>query len=140
MSLDRGIKIYAAVLASICFGILLAWLLTLDFRLGEIDDMLERDPLISSYPYPFRAMRIRDTTAIISSPRSSTMSAIKFIGLIKPSLKNLSDQDPKLIAAQKELAAVQSKVRKLVVDREDIDRVEWRIDKEWFAEKGIWLD
>ncbi|MET0062996.1 MAG: hypothetical protein AB2603_20225 [Candidatus Thiodiazotropha endolucinida] len=140
MSLDRGTKIYAAVLASICFGILLAWLLTLDFRLGEIDDMLERDPLISSYPYPFRAMQISGTTAIISSPRSNTMPAVRFIGLIKPSLKNLSDQDPKLIREQKELAAVQSKVRKLVLDREDIDRVEWRIDKEWFAEKGIWLD
>ncbi|MES9926161.1 MAG: hypothetical protein ABW152_18955 [Candidatus Thiodiazotropha endolucinida] len=140
MSLDRGTKIYAAVLASICFGILLAWLMTLDFRLGEIDDMLEQDPLISSYPYPFRAMRISGTTAIISSPRSSTMPAVKFIGLIKPSLKNLSDQDPKLIREQKALAAVQSKVRKLVLNREDIDRVEWRIDKEWFAEKGIWLD
>ncbi|MBT3013924.1 MAG: hypothetical protein KME41_19485 [Candidatus Thiodiazotropha sp. (ex Lucina pensylvanica)] len=140
MSLDRGTKIYAAVLTSICSGILLAWLLTLDFRLGVIDDMLERDPLISSYPYPFRAMRISGTTAIISSPRSSAIPAVRFIGLIKPSLKNLSDQDPKLIAAQKQLAAVQSKVRKLVLDREDIDRVEWRIDKEWFAEKGIWLD
>ncbi|MBT3056919.1 MAG: hypothetical protein KME69_18770 [Candidatus Thiodiazotropha sp. (ex Codakia orbicularis)] len=140
MSLDRGTKIYAAVLTSICFGILLTWLLTLDFRLGEIDDMLQRDPLISSYPYPFRAMQIRGTTAIISSPRSSTMPAVRFIGLIKPSLKNLSDQDPKLIAAQKELAAVQSKVRKLVLDWEDIDRIDWRIDKEWFAEKGIWLD
>ncbi|MES9813776.1 MAG: hypothetical protein ABW159_13055 [Candidatus Thiodiazotropha sp.] len=140
MSLDRGTKIYAAVLASICLGILLAWLLTLDFRLGEIDDMLQRDPLISSYPYPFRAMRIRGTTAIISSPRSGAMPAVRFIGLIKPSLKNLSDQDPMLIAAQKELAAAQSKVRKLILDRKDIDRVDWRIDKEWFAAKGIWLD
>jgi Cu/Ag efflux protein CusF len=67
------------------------------------------------------------------------MPAVKFIALIKPRLKNVSEQDTKMISAQKELAAIQSKVRKLVLSREDIDKVNWRIDKEWYAEKGIWL-
>jgi hypothetical protein len=119
---------------------LIAWLLTLDRRVGEIDDMLQQDPQIASYPYPFRALEIKGKTAVMSTPRSSTMPAVKFIGLINPQLKNLSEQDPKMISAQKELAAVQSKVRKLVSGRDDIDSVNWRIDKEWYAEKGIWLE
>jgi hypothetical protein len=139
MSLDRGTKIYAAILAGICLSIFIAWLLTLDFRIGEIDTMLQQDPAIAAYPYPFRAFEIKGKTAVISSPRSNAMPAVKFIGLIKPSLKNVSEQDPKMISAQKELGSVQSKVRKLVLSREDIDRVDWRIDKEWYAERGIWL-
>jgi hypothetical protein len=140
MSLDRGTKIYAAVLAGLCLSILIAWLLTLDFRLGEIDEMLQQDQQIASYPYPFRALEIRGNTAILSTPRSTTVPAVKFLALINPGLKNLSEQDPKVISAQKELASVQSKVRKLVSSRDDIDRVDWRIDKEWYAEKGIWVE
>jgi hypothetical protein len=139
MSLDRGTKIYAAILAGICLSIIIAWLLTLDFRIGEIDTLLQRDPQIAAYPYPFRALEIKGKTAVISSPRSSTMPAIEFIALIKPGLKNVSEQDTKMISAQKELAAIQSKVRKLVLSREDIDRVNWRIDREWYAERGVWL-
>jgi hypothetical protein len=140
MSLDRGTKIYAGILAGICLSIIIAWLLTLDFRVGEIDTMLQQDPQIASYPYPFRALEIKGKTAVISSPRSSAMPAVKFIGLIKPGFKNVSEQDPKMISAQKELASIQSKVRKLVLSREDIDSVKWRIDKEWYAERGVWLE
>lgn len=140
MSLDRGTKIYAAVLAGICLSILIAWLLTLDSRLGEIDDMLRQNQQIASYPYPFRALEIKGKTAVLSTPRSTAMPALRFIGLIKPELKNLSEQDPRIVSAQKDLAAIQSKVRELVSSRDDIDRVEWRIDKEWYADKGIWVD
>ncbi|MGD9168525.1 MAG: hypothetical protein PVI97_00510, partial [Candidatus Thiodiazotropha sp.] len=94
MSLDRGTKIYAGILAGICISMLIVWLLTLDFRLGEIDAMLQQDPQIASYPYPFRALEINGKTAVVSSPRSSAMPAVRFIGLIKPGLKNLSEQDP----------------------------------------------
>jgi hypothetical protein len=119
---------------------LIAWLLSLDLRLGEIDNMLQQDQQIASYPYTFRALEIKGKTAIISTPRSTSLPAVTFIGLINPGLKNLSEQDPKVISAQKELASVQSKVRKLVSSRDDIDRVDWRIDKEWYAKKGVWVD
>ncbi|MEW8505238.1 MAG: hypothetical protein AB2598_00915 [Candidatus Thiodiazotropha sp.] len=139
MSLDRGTKIYAAVLTAICLGTLFAWLMSLDFRLEEIDELIRQDAQISSYPYPFRVLDIEGTTAVLSTPRSNAMPAVRFLGLIKPGLKYLDEQDPKLIAAQKELATIQSKVGKLVLRRNDIERVSWRLDKEWFAEKGIWL-
>ncbi|MCU7875092.1 MAG: hypothetical protein KZQ91_20345 [Candidatus Thiodiazotropha sp. (ex Lucinoma borealis)] len=140
MSLDRGTKIYAAVLGGTLLLVLLGWLLTLDFRLGEIDALIQQDQQAAAYPYPFRALDIIGTTAIISSPRSNTMPAVRFLGIINPSLSNKSTQDPQVIAAQKELAAIQSKVKKRVLGRDDIDKVRWRIDKEWFSQKGIWLE
>ncbi|MEJ2405831.1 MAG: hypothetical protein P8171_16310 [Candidatus Thiodiazotropha sp.] len=140
MSLDRGTKIYAGVLGGILLLGLIAWLMSLDFRLGEIDEMLREDPQIAAYPYPFHVLQIAGTTAYVSTPRTNAVPAVRFLGMIKPSLNNKSDQDPQVIAAQKELGAIQGKVRKLILKRDDIEKVSWRIDKEWYASKGVWLD
>ena len=137
MGLDRGTKIYAAILGSILLVWLIAWLLTLDGRLSEIDDMLQDDPQLAAYPYQFKALEIENKTAVISTPRSTSLPAIRFLGIIKPGLANRSAQDPAVIAAQKELASLQSKVRKLVTSRTDIEKVRWRLDKDWYASRGI---
>ncbi len=140
MNLDRGTKIYAVVLGSLLLLGLLIWLFNLDFRLGEIEDMLQQDPELAAYPYQFKALSIQGRTAIMSTPRSTQVPAVTFLGMIKPSLANKSEQDPSVIAAQKELGGLQSKVRKLVQSREDIDNVRWRIDKEWYSSRGIMVD
>ncbi|MET0064765.1 MAG: hypothetical protein ABW076_00305 [Candidatus Thiodiazotropha sp.] len=140
MSLDRGTKIYAGILGGILLLGLIAWLMSLDFRIGEINDTLSSDPQISAYPYPFHVMQIVGTTAYVSTPRTNAVPAITFLGMIKPALSTKSDQDPAVIAAQKELGAIQGKVRKLILERDDIEKVSWRIDKEWFAAKGVWLN
>ncbi len=137
MSLDRGAKIYIGILGGILLAGLAARLLTLDFRLGEINEMLLQDPEIAAYPYTFKALEIQGRTAVMSSPRSTAVPAIRFLGIIKPRLANKSEQDPELIAAQKELGALQGKVRELVVDRPDIDKVRWQLDKQWYADRGI---
>jgi len=140
MNLDRGTKIYAGVLAGLLLIGVLSWLLTLDRRIGQIDRMLLQDPEIAAYPYRFRALEIRGATAILSTPRSTSMPAVRFLAIIKPGLANLSEQDPAVIGAQKELAAMQGKVRKLVLQRDDIEAVNWRIDKQWYADKGILVE
>jgi hypothetical protein len=140
MPLDRGTKIYAAILGGIVLIGLVAWLLTLDPRLGEIDRMLQADPEIAGYPYHFRVLEIQRTTAVVSTPRSPDMPAVQFLSIIYPNLSNKDAQSPEMIAAEKELASVQSKVRKLILSRPDIDKVRWSIDKEWYADKGMWLE
>jgi hypothetical protein len=137
MSLDRGTKIYAAILGGILLTALASWLFSLDFRLGEIDEMLQQDPQIASYPYKFHAFEIQGTTAIISTPRSTSMPAVRFLAIIKPRLASKTEQDLDVIKAEKELAGLQSKVRKMVLSRDDIEDVRWRIDKQWYTDKGI---
>jgi hypothetical protein len=136
---DRGKKIYAGVLGGILLAGILTWVLTLDFRLAEIDQMLQQDPEITAYPYKFRALEIQDRTAVMSSPRSTSLPAVRFLGIIKPDLARKSDQDPEMIAAQKELGALQSRVRELVLSRPDIDQVRWQLDEQWYANRGIFL-
>jgi hypothetical protein len=140
MELDRGTKIYAAVLGTVLLAGFLAWLLTLDFRLGEIDQMLQQDPEIAAYPYKFRALEIQGRTAVMSSPRSTSLPAVRFLGMIKPGLARKSEQNPDVIAAQKELGSLQSKVRELVLSRPDIDKVRWQLDKQWYASRGIMVN
>jgi hypothetical protein len=137
MDLDLGKKIYAAVLGGILLTGFLTWLLTLDLRLGEIDRMLQEDSEIAAYPYRFRALEIQGRTAVMSTPRSTSLPAVRFLGMIKPGLANKSDQDPDMVAAQKELGSLQSKVRELVLSRPDIDKVRWRLDRQWYASRGI---
>ncbi len=140
MSLDRGTKIYAGIIGSMLLIGVMFWLFTLDFRVGEIDELLQQDPDIAAYPYKFKALRINGKTAVMSSPRSNRMPAVRFLAIIKPSLAHKSDQDPAMIAAQKELGALQSKVRKLVLTRNDIEKVSWHLDKQWYADRGILVD
>jgi hypothetical protein len=137
MSLDRGTKIYAGVLTAVILSGVIVWLFTLDFRLAEIDEMLQQDQEIAAYPYKFHALEIQGTTAVISTPRSTALPAVKFLGMIKPGLANKSEQDPAVIEAQKALGKLQSKIKKLVLARSDIDRVMWRLDKEWYANRGL---
>ncbi|MET0079618.1 MAG: hypothetical protein ABW119_14220 [Candidatus Thiodiazotropha lotti] len=60
--------------------------------------------------------------------------------MIFPRLSRKSEQDPAVIAAQQQLGKIQGKVRELVLSRQDIERVSWRIDKAWYAQKGVMID
>jgi hypothetical protein len=102
--------------------------------------MLQQDTEIAAYPYQFRALEIQGRTAVLSSPRSASQPAVRFLGIIKPGLARKSDQDPDMIAAQKELGSLQSRVRKLVLSRPDIDKVRWQLDKQWYRARGVLVD
>lgn len=55
--LDRGTKIYAAVLVSVVL-IFTAAVLYEPPKLRDMNRMLAEDALLSAYPYPFRVLRI----------------------------------------------------------------------------------
>ena len=137
--LDRGTKIYIGILAAIVLTIAIAWLLSLDPRVGEINDRLEQDPEISAYPFPFRVLEIGNGIAMVASPRSPQVSAMRFLGIVDSNLRNADPDSPAVTAAQKKLADIQGRVRKLVEAEPDIERVSWRVDADWFAAHGVQL-
>jgi len=138
--IDRGTKIYIAVLGAIALAILFAWLLSLDPRVWEINDQLEQNPDISTYPFPFRVLEIRNGVAVVASPRSPQVSVIRFLGVIDPGLCNADPDSPAAVTAQKKLASVQGRVRKLVEAEPDIQRVSWRLDADWLAGHGVQVE
>jgi hypothetical protein len=138
--LDRGTKIYIGVLAAIVLAVLIAWLLSLDPRVWKLNDRLEQDPEIAAYPFPFRVLEIRNGVAVVASPRSPQVSVIRFLGVIDPGLRNADPDSPAAVTAQKKLASVQGRVRKLVEAEPDIQRVSWRLDADWLAGHGVQVE
>lgn len=75
----------------------------------------------------------------LTSPRSAEVPAIRFLELIHPELAGLSTDDPKVVAAQKSLAGHQARARSRVLAEPDVQRVRWRIDRDWYTDHGIVL-
>jgi hypothetical protein len=76
----------------------------------------------------------------MSSPRSAKVSVFKFLSIIKPNLPRNNSNNPKVIAAQKELAYNQQKAKKIILSQSDVKQVSWKLDKNWFANYGIYVD
>jgi hypothetical protein len=137
---DRGTKIYIGVLACIALAILVAWLPSMDTRAWEINHRLEEDSEISAYPFPFRVLETSKGVALVATPRSVDVPAIRFLNLVDPSLRNAGPNSVAAIAAQKRLGEIQGRVRKLIEAEPDIQSVSWRLDADGLAQHGVRLD
>lgn len=136
-SMDSFTKKYLFFLASLALVALVWWLSSLDFRAGEINDLLAADNEIASYPYPFRVISVNKGVAKVSSPRSAELSALQSLRVMYPKLEKSDATSDEVMAAQKQLAHVQSKVAKLIKDQDDVVRISWVLDIQWLSERGI---
>jgi hypothetical protein len=98
---------------------------------------LEADPLVSSYPYRFRVVSFENGVATISTPRSFDVPAYRFLAIIHPNLTNKADNDPQVIAAQQELIDHQKRAQGLILAQPQVESVEWELDTQWLAARGI---
>ena len=137
--MDRYTRNYLIIIGTMVGLFAAVWLANLNPRVWELNDLLEDDPQLSSYPYQFRVLTLENGIASVSSPRSSQVPAVRFLGIIRPQLANRQDNDPDIIAAQKELASLQARARELILAEPDVDRVYWQIDSVWYAEHGVML-
>jgi hypothetical protein len=135
--LDDFTRKYLYFLLSLCLIAFIWWLTSLDFRAGEINDVLKNDAEVSTYPYPFRVISVENGVAKISSPRSAQLSAIQSLRVMYPELKNSSASSDEIMEAQRGLAKVQSRVGKLVKSQADVSSIKWVLDTQWLAENGI---
>ena len=137
--LDHFTRIYLAILATIAGVILLVWLFSLNPRVWEINDLLDDDPMISGYAYPFHVLSLENGVAELSSPRSYELPVMRFLELVEPSLSGKAQDDPRMVAAQEELVEVQKRAQEIVQNLPDVKSVRWVLDKDWYRERGIQL-
>ncbi len=130
---------YKLFLISLAIAILAYWGFNYDPRVSELNDLLSQDSELSNYPYKFKVFELDKGTAVMSTPRSPQVSVLKFLSIIKPTLSKNAD-NPEVIAAQKELANLQQKAKKMVLSQADVNQVRWQLDKSWFANYGIIID
>ncbi|HFD79179.1 MAG TPA: hypothetical protein ENK05_02140 [Gammaproteobacteria bacterium] len=138
-TLDRGSRIYLLVLAAIAAALVGLWLSGRDSRVEALNETLQRDSKIAAYPFPFRVLRIEGRTAVVNSPRSPQVSVLRFLAVVRPDLAGLDPDDAAVVAAQKRLAGVQSRVRKRILEAPYVDQVRWQLDRDWFSRHGIVL-
>lgn len=107
--MDRFTRIYSIAIGVVVIGALAVWIASAwKPQVWELDQVLEADPLVSSYPYRFRVVSFENGVATISTPRSFDVPAYRFLAIIHPNLTNKADNDPQVIAAQQDLIDHQS--------------------------------
>jgi hypothetical protein len=138
--LDKFTRTYLYVLAGLVLVGFLWWLSGLNFRVGEINEQLEADAILATYPYPFHVLSLNTGVAEVSSPRSAEMSAVQSLRIMYPSLQHSSAVSDEMIAAQEELARVQSHAGDLVKSQPDVHSVRWVLDKRWLENHGVLVE
>lgn len=133
------VKIVAAVLAAVAvywFG----------FRADPKADLLNQalhakaSAALREFPYAFRVERVEGDVAVMGTPRSPEVPVTRMIGAIRPGLAGKAPDDPDFVAAEKELAAVQSEARQIVLEQGVVKRVTWELDRNWLIEHNIATD
>lgn len=137
--MDRYTRNYLIILAVIASPFIIAWLMTLNPRVWELNALLEADQTLSRYPYQFEVLSLSNEVATLSSPRSAQVPAVRFLTVLYPRLANKQANDPDMIAAQKELAAIQARAKELILKQADVKQVRWQIDRAWYTAHGIIL-
>jgi len=136
--LDRGTKIYAAVLGAIVLGLVFLALYEPPI-VANLNDRLEADEQVGSFPYAFRVLRIDNGTAVMSTPRSSAVPVAQVLDKIFPGLGNADPASPLFQELQEQLATVQKRAKAIVLEDPDIKRVQWELDRDWLSTYGITL-
>ncbi len=135
---SRSEKIAAAILTPLLvIGLWFAWNATHHSRVAEINRLLQADPLIAAYPYRFRIVELHDHTAVVTSPRNAQSSILRALKIIEPKLDLSNPDSPEVIAAQKRLASVQKKTKRIVLSQPDVENIEWRLDRNWLRLHGV---
>jgi hypothetical protein len=68
------------------------------------------------------------------------MPVYRMIGALYPSLAGKAPDNPDFVAAEKELAKVQSEAKDIVLEQPGITEVKWELDENWLISHGISLN
>jgi hypothetical protein len=138
--MDQFARRYLLVLLVVAAFFLVWWVASWDSRVGELNDVLQADPVLQDYPYRFEVQSLEAGVATVSSPRSARVSVVQFLRIINTDLAQVSATDPVMMAAQDELVKVQSRVGRLLKEQESVSSVRWLLDTQWYANNGVYLD
>ena len=135
----RIIKILFAVFALVA----IYWTgLRADPKVEALNQALHKfgSPALRNYPYEFSVVRLDGDSAVMGTPRSPEVPVYRMIGAIYPNLSGRSPNDPDFVAAEKELAQVQSEARQIVLNQPGVVSVKWELDQDWLIAHNIQMN
>ncbi len=116
------------------------WVSSLDFRVSELNDLLEEDAELAAYPYPFRVESLNNGVARMTSPRSAKLAASQSLRVMYPVLQHSGAVSDEMMAAQDELARIQSHAAELISTQPDVKSVRWVLDVRWLENHGVRIE
>lgn len=136
---NRMTKILFALVA---LGAIYWFGLRTDPRVDALNQALQQagSPALLRYPYAFRVTGLNGGEAIMGTPRSPEVPVYRMIGVIHPNLSGRSPSDPDFVAAEREMAQIQSEARQIVLGQPGITSVKWELDRNWLIASGIQLN
>jgi len=137
-----GKKIVTALIVVLALGSIYWFGLRTDPKVAALNQAIQEkcSPALRDYPYQFRVLRREGAVAVMATPRSPAMPVYRMIGTIYPTLAGKSPDNPDFVAAEKELAKMQSEARKIVLHEPGVSEVKWELDKNWLISHGISLN
>ncbi len=136
--MDRGSRNYLIFLTVLVAGLLVIFLYE-DPMVSKLNDMLEEDLKITSFPYAFRVVRVDDGVATLSTPRSTDVPVEQVMGILFPKVAGCAPDSAEFQKAQQHLAAVQTRVRELILAEPGVKRISWQLDRNWLTQHGLVL-
>jgi hypothetical protein len=138
----RNKRILRILPAVFVLGVIYWFGLRTDPRVEALNQALQEisSPALRSYPYTFRVVRVDGESAVMGTPRSFKVPVYRMIGAIYPGLAGKAPTDPDFVAAEKELAQMQSEARQIVLDQPGVTGVKWELDQNWLIAHNIQLN
>jgi hypothetical protein len=135
-------RIHQIIYVAFLFGAIYWFGLRTDPRIDALNQVLQQSGSreLNEYPYSFRVERLEGVDgeiAVMGTPRSSAVPVFRMIGAIYPNLSGKSPMHPDFIAAEKELAKIQSEARQIVISQHGVGSVKWELDKNWLIAHNI---
>ena len=137
--MDRFTRNYSIILGTIAL-VVLVWALYEDPQVSALNDLLDQDATVAGYPYRFRVLRVENSVAIVSTPRSSAFPVYRALGLLYPNLANRAEDNPDVMQAQQVLAEKQKQVKAIVLTSGKVKSLRWELDRNWLNQHGIQLN
>lgn len=136
--MDRFTRNYSILLGAVVIVALFFWIQSVwQPKVWELDEVLTADSVLADYHYQFRVRSFEDGVAVISTPRSFDIPAIRFLEIIHPKLAGKAQDDPEMIAAQQDLIDHQKRAMGLILAQPGVDNVDWQLDTQWLADHGV---
>jgi hypothetical protein len=136
-------KKYIRILSAILVLGVICWFgLRTDPRVDALNQALLKigSPALQNFPYEFRVVRLDGGSAVLGTPRSFEVPVYRMIGALYPNLAGKATNDPDFVAAEKELAQIQSEARQIILGQPGVTSVKWELDRDWLIAHNISLN
>ena len=138
----RAKKTAIALIALLALGAIYWFGLRADPKVAALNLAIEKNasPALLDYPYRFKVLRLEGAVAVMATPRSPALPVYRMIGALYPSLAGKAPDNPDFVAAEKELAQVQSEAKNIVLEQPGVTGTTWELDRDWLIGKNISLN